>query len=191
MLYYYLLRAHGTLQSNRLEIRRKRNRLQQRTFCTRIFVTEAHYKCIWIHHQFVNKKDSVKIKLCRGPTSEKSDLYQLKMAFFTKARQRSSVVRTELWNDYKCVRNARCWREDSVSLYASTWQSVTLNWHIVCWGGKYDHRKFKPHYFGFKYVLLPVNELSKQKLAMHRVMRKLHELKVRRCTACIIDLNDY
>ena len=37
----------------------------------------------------------------------------------------------------------------------------------------------------------PATVLSKQKIAMHRGMRKPHELKMRRYDACLVDPNDY
>ena len=55
----------------------------------------------------------------------------------------------------------------------------------------YNLRAFRTHYFGFRYVLFPINVLSKQKRAMRRGMRKTDGLKVRYYADCVIDLNEY
>ena len=75
--------------------------------------------------------------------------------------------------------------------YAGTWQSVTSAWNFVWWGGKYYLRAFKTHYFGFRYVLFPVNVLSKQNCVMRHGMRKPHSLKLICYAVCVIDLNKY
>ena len=61
----------------------------------------------------------------------------------------------------------------------------------MCLGSNYDHITFKPGNFGFLYVPPPVKLLSKQKRMMRHGMRKKHELKVKRYTDCIIDINGY
>ena len=60
----------------------------------------------------------------------------------------------------------------------------------MCSCEEYKHNTFKPYYFGFRYVLFPVNTLSKKNV-MRRGKRKLQELKVRRYAARLIDLNKY
>ena len=61
----------------------------------------------------------------------------------------------------------------------------------MCRGGKYDYNKFKPHYFGFRFILCPIDALSKQKRAMRHGKRKPLKLNVRRSADCLIDLNEY
>ena len=56
---------------------------------------------------------------------------------------------------------------------------------------KYDHGIFKPGGFGFRYVLFTVNSLSKQNRVMRHIMRNLHELKLGRYAAHMIDINEY
>ena len=52
-------------------------------------------------------KDCVKIKLCRYPTSAKSDLYELKMALFDNGEPEELLLFIKkLSNDYRGVRNA-------------------------------------------------------------------------------------
>ena len=56
---------------------------------------------------------------------------------------------------------------------------------------KHNYDEFKPCPIGFRYVLPPVNELSKQKRTMQRLMRKPCELKVRFYNYCMVDINEY
>ena len=57
--------------------------------------------------------------------------------------------------------------------------------------GKYDCNKFKPQYFGFRYVIFLINALSKKNCAMRRGMMKPHGLKVRCYAACMVGVNEY
>ena len=50
---------------------------------------------------------------------------------------------------------------------------------------------FKPHYFGFRHVLFPINALSKRNHAMRSEMRKPCELKLRRYADFMVCINEY
>ena len=61
----------------------------------------------------------------------------------------------------------------------------------MCSGRKYKYNTFKPHYFGFMSILIPVNTFSNQECAMRRGMRKPRELKLRRYTSRMVATSDY
>ena len=136
-------------------------------------------------------KDCVKIKFHRYPTSKKSDLYKIKLALFDDGKPEEFLL---------FIRNFNMTLEASGMLVYITniqyfcmmlWRRVTSVWHVVCWGGKYNQRKFKPLYLGFRNVLSTINVLSKQKRVMCCGTRNPRKLRVICYAARLIDLDEY
>ena len=134
----------------------------------------------------------VDIKLCRYPTTEKSDFDEFKMALFDNddpeefllfiqnfqiTLQVSGMIAASMNIQYLhtllCGKTLR--QLDMLFVEVGITTISRLN-HIILVLGMY---------------FPPCNELSKQKCAMCHGMRKPRELKVRCYAACMINLNEY
>ena len=137
-------------------------------------------------------KDSVKIKLRRDPASAKSDLYEFKLALFDNGKpeeflffiskfQMTLKAAGTLASGVKIRYLSMIVCEEvlhQLNMLSSEVKSTTLE-HL------------KSIILGLRAYFFPVNALPEQQCMIRRGMRKPHSVKVRRYTACIIDINEY
>ena len=128
-----------------------------------------------------SEKYCVKIELRRDPTSEKSDLYEFKMASFDNSEPEEFLL---------LVRNLQMTLGDSGSLAANAkiqylrtllrGESVHILDNVFVTVGSATTKKLNRNILGLGTYFFPINVVSEKKRAMRRRMRKLLELKVRR-----------
>ena len=130
--------------------------------------------------------------MCRDPTLEIFDMCEFKMALFDNGKPEEFLLFIQKYQDDAwLIRNSRIWCEASISMYSTVCRSTISVLFFVCTSWKYNHITFQPIHFGFRYVIFPMNRLSKKNFAMCHRMSKPHQLKVRCYTACIVDIHEY
>ena len=137
-------------------------------------------------------KDFVKIKFYRDPTSEKLDLYEFKTALFDNSNPEEFLL---------FVRNFQITLKASGSHTTSAKIQYLLTLlhgeairqiDTLCVEvGSTNTTHLNRIILGLCTYFFLINMLSKQKRAMSRGMRRVRKLKVRRYTACMIDINKH
>ena len=68
--------------------------------------------------------DFVKLKLCRDMMSDKSDLFEFKMALFDNVNPEELFVRSQLQHGFCGIRNTGDSHGGAITLYPCLWRSV-------------------------------------------------------------------
>ena len=75
--------------------------------------------------------------------------------------------------------------------YPTMWRVTIWIQYVVYSNCKYNHTTFKTFHFGFRYILFPMNMLSRKKRVIHYVIRNPRKLKVRCCIPHMVEINKW
>ena len=137
-------------------------------------------------------KDFFQIKFCSDPTSEKLDLYELKMALFDNDEPGDLLLFIRNFNMTLKVSGMLKAGADIQYLQTLVRGEALRQFDVLSAEVDSDITEALTYIIlGLVTYFLPVNALPKKNRAMRRGMRKLCGIKVRRYAARLVDLNEY